>query len=121
MVITKEEIDLHCPREEYPFLHFIGALLGGAILIFCLLVFIYAPGRNIAKVGTVVDNTDYAIDLKGSNSYLLVLLDDGKLVTVGRPQWFEVSPRKTVVLEETSPLFLGGRHYSFYRKEAYNF
>jgi len=121
MDVTKEEIDLLYPQEEYLFLHYLSALIGAAVLLFCLFVFIFAPGRNIAKFGTVVDNTDYAIDLMKNDSYLLVLLDDGELVRVNKPNWFNLSPRKKVVLEETYPLFLGEKRYSFYSDQAYNF
>jgi len=114
--ITKEETDLFYNQEEYLLLHFICSLLGFFILIFSLIVFIYAPGKTIAKFGTVFDITDKNIGPTGKNSNLLILLDDGKLVKVPKPTWFNLSPQKTVILQETSSMFLGVKRYSFYNK-----
>ena len=106
------------PQDEYLILDVIGALLGGFILIFCLLIIIYAPGKTFARYGTIVKNKDYTTDLQENNSYLLVLLDDGKLVKVRKPHWFYLSKNKKVVLQEKSSIFWGYKRYSFYNEKG---
>jgi len=106
----KEKIGQLCFQEEHFFMHFINSLLGFFILIFSLCVFIYAPGKTLAKFGTVFDITE-------KNSNLLILLEDGKIVTIRKPFWFNLSNNKTVILQETSSMFLGVKRYSFYSKQ----
>jgi len=109
-----KEIDSFYSQEEYLLLHFICSLLGFFILIFSILVFIYAPGKTIAKYGTVFEISDKDVSVTYNNPNLLILLDDGRLVKVRKPIWFNLSKNKKVILKETSPLFLGIKRYSFY-------
>ena len=124
MVILKELIQkrtiLNDPQDEYLILDLICALLGGFILFFCLLVILYAPGKTIARYGTVIYKNNYTTDLKKKNSHLLVLLDDGKLVSVRKPYWFYLSKNKKVVLQEKSSIFWGYKRYSFYNEKRKN-
>ena len=120
MVITKEEIELQCPPKEYFLLEFIISLFGVFILIFSLLVFIYAPGKTVAKYGTVVDIHDYGIDLKEDSAHLHILLDDGGLVTVRKPNRVDLSKNKKVVLQETPSILGGVRRYRLYKERGSN-
>ena len=103
--------------DEYLILDFICALLGCFILIFSLLVLIYAPGKTLARYGTIINN-DFSIDLQVKSSYLLVLLDDGKLVKVRKPNWFYLSKNKKIILQEKSSIFWGQKRYSFYNEKG---
>lgn len=117
MVSTKDEIDLVSYPQEHSILFLINALLGFLIIAFSLLVLIYAPGKTIAKYGTVLDNADMTLGLAGENSNLLILLDDGQLVEVHKPNRFNLPKNKTVILQETTTMFLGIKRYNFYKNE----
>jgi len=117
MVTTKEEICKYYYKEEYLLLDVICSLLGVFMLIFSLLVLIYAPGKTIAKYGTVVDIHHYGIAQKINGSHAHVLLDDGELVTIRKTNWFNLSKNKKVVLQETSYLVGGVKRHSFYNKD----
>ena len=121
MVILKELIQkrtiLNDSQDEYLILDLICALLGGFILFFCLLVILYAPGKTLARYGTIINN-DFSIDLQVKSSYLLVLLDDGKLVKVRKPNWFYLSKNKKIILQEKSSIFWGQKRYSFYNEKG---
>ena len=54
---------------------------------------------------------------KGKTSHLLVLLNDGEAVKVSKPEWFVYSKNKTVILQETTSMFLRTKKYNFYDKE----
>jgi hypothetical protein len=116
MVTTEKEIAQHYHNEEYLLLHFLGPLLGIFMLIFCLLVFIYAPSKTIARYGTVVDIHDYGIALKGNESHVHILLDDGELVTLNNPKWV-ISENKKLILQEIKPFIWGVKRYDFYIKD----
>jgi len=100
--------------------HVANFLMGTFMVCFCLFVLIYAPGRSTARYGTVFDITDYTINQNGKETnmpVLSVLLDDGRVVEVHKPAWFHASQIKTVILQETSSLFFGLKHYSFYEDD----
>lgn len=119
MVTIKEEIDQYYPNEEYLLLDVICSLLGVFMVIFSLLVFIYAPGKTIAKYGTIIDIHDYVTALKTNKSNVHILLNDGKLVKVRKPYWFNLSKSKTVILRETSSLWGGFKRYGFYTEKDF--
>ena len=52
----------------------------------------------------------------GKTSKLLILLNDGKVVKVRKPEWYNSSKNKTVILQETTSMFLGIKRYAFYSK-----
>jgi hypothetical protein len=113
MLISKE-IEQHFPQEEYLLLNFTISLLGAFMLIFSFLVLIYAPGKTIAKYGTVVDINDYGIPLTGDSSHVHILLDNGELVTARKPDRIYLSENKKVVLQEMTSFFGGVKRYGFY-------
>jgi hypothetical protein len=112
---TKEEVDLFYYQEKHDVVPSICSLLGFFILVFCLLVFIYAPVKTIATYGIIVDIPGFTVTQKAKISNLLVLLDDGKTVRVRMPpKWFNFSKSKTVILQERTSMFFGIKRYSFY-------
>ena len=112
---TKEEVDLFFYQGEHDVVPPICSLLGFFILVFCLLVFIYAPVKTVATYGVIVDIPGFTVTQKAKISNLLVLLDDGKTVRVRMPpKWFNFPKNKTVVLQERTSMFFGIKRYSFY-------
>ena len=113
---VKEGVDLLFCQEEYDIVPFICSLLGFSILFFSLLVLINAPGKTIATYGMIMDFPSITLTQNGKTSNLLVLLNDGKAVKVRKPEWFNSSKTQTVVLQETTSMFLGIKRYDFYSK-----
>ena len=114
---AKEQADrFYCPKE-HDIVPFMLILLGASILVFILLVLIFAPGKTIARYGIIIDLPDTAMAQKGKTSHLLVLLNDGEAVKVSKPEWFVYSKNKTVILQETTSMFLRTKKYNFYDKE----
>jgi len=113
---TKEEVDLLFCQEEHDIVPFICSLLGFSILFFSLLVLIYAPGKTIAAYGIIIDMPGATLSQMGKTSKLLILLNDGKVVKVRKPEWYNSSKNKTVILQETTSMFLGIKRYAFYSK-----
>ena len=111
---TKEEVDLLFSQEEHDIIPFMRSLLGFSILFFSFLILIYAPGKTIARYGNIIDLPGTAVSQKEKTSNLLVLLNDGKVVKVRKPEWFYFSKNKTVILQETTSMFLGFKRYGFY-------
>ncbi len=114
---TKEEGVLFSYQEEHDIVPFMVILLGAFILVFILLILIFAPGKTIARYGIIIDLPDTAMAQKGKTSHLLVLLNDGEAVKVRKPEWFVYSKNKTVILQETTSMFLRTKKYNFYDKE----
>lgn len=114
---VNKEIDLLYHQEEYFITGVLGSFLGAIIVIFSLFILIFAPGKTTAKYGTIADITDKAREQIWHNENLLVLLDDGSIVEVSRPDWFKLTENRTVILQETSSMFLGIKRYSLYKKE----
>ena len=106
--------------EEHFIVPCICSLLGLFIVIFSMVVLFCAPGRTNAIFGTVFDPTNPETALTEGSADLLVLLDGGHLVKVHKPEWLHLSMNKTVILQETSPMFLGIKSYSFYNQEHLN-
>lgn len=111
-----KEIDVHYQAEN-DIAPFILSLMGVFILIFVLFTFIFSPGKTIARFGIVLDIPSKTIRQKAETTTFLVLLDDGKIVAVRKPKWFVHSKNKTVILQETTSMFLGTKRYSFYNEE----
>ena len=114
---AKEQVDRFYCQEEHEIVPFMVILLGAFILVCILLVLIFAPGKTIARYGIIIDLPDTAMAQKGKTSHLLVLLNDGEAVKVRKPEWFVYSKNKTVILQETTPMFLRTPKYNFYDKE----
>ena len=87
------------------------------MLVFILLVLIFAPGKTIPRYGIIIDLPGTEMTQNGRNSHLLVLLNDGETVKVHKPVWFDHSERRTVILQETTTMFLRTKRYSFYNEE----
>ena len=85
---AKEKVDRFYCQEEHDILPFMLILLGAFILVFILLVLIFAPGKTIARYGIIIDLPDTAMAQKGKTSHLLVLLNNGEAVKVRKPEWF---------------------------------
>lgn len=118
---TKEDTGLFNYRKGHEFLPFICSLLGFSIVAFSLFVLIYAPVKTIATYGIIIDIRSNSINPKAKIANLLILLDDGKVVDIRKPEWFNFSKNKTIILQETTSMFLGIKRYHFYNKErAYN-
>lgn len=114
---AKEQVDRFSCQEEHDIVPFMVILLGAFMLVFILLVLIFAPGKTIAIYGIIIDSPDTAMAQKGKTSHLLVLLNDGEAVKVRKPEWFFYSKNKTVILQETTSMFLRTKKYNFYDKE----
>jgi hypothetical protein len=114
---AKEQVDRFYCQEEHEIVPFMVILLGAFILVCILLVLIFAPGKTIARYGIIIDLPDTAMAQKGKTSHLLVLLNDGEAVKVRKPEWFVYSKNKTVILQETTSMFLRTPKYNFYDKE----
>ena len=92
-------------------------MLGAFILVFIVLVLIFAPGKTIARIGIIIDPPGTTIAQKEKTSHFLVLLSDGKAVRVRKPEWFVHSKKRAIVLRETTTVFLRTKKYSFYNDE----
>ena len=92
-------------------------MLGAFILVFIVLVLIFAPGKTIARIGIIIDPPGTTIAQKEETSHFLVLLSDGKAVRVRKPEWFVHSKKRSIVLRETTTVFLRTKKYSFYNDE----
>ena len=92
-------------------------MLGAFILVFILLVLIFAPGKTIARYGIIIDSPDTAMAQKEKTSHCLVLLNDGKAVKVRKPEWFVHTKKRSIILRETTTMFLRTKKYSFYNDE----
>ena len=111
---AKEKVDRFYCQEDHDIVSFMLILLGAFILVCILLVLIFAPGKTIARYGIIIDLPDTAMAQKGKTSHLLVLLNDGEAVKVRKPEWFVYSNNKTVILQETTSMFLRTQKYNFY-------
>ena len=113
---VKQKVDLLFCQKEYDIVPFICSSLGFSIFFFSLFVLIYAPGKTIATYGIIVDSPNITLTQNGKTSNLLVLLNGGKAVRVRKPEWLNSSENKTVILQETTSMFLGIKRYDFYSK-----
>lgn len=103
--------------EEHDIVPFMLTLLGAFILLFIIFVLAFAPGKTVARHGIIIDFPVTEMTQKGQTSHFLVLLNDGKAVKVGKPEWFVHSKRKSIILRETTTFFLRTKKYSFYDEE----
>ena len=88
---AKEKVDRFYCQEEHEIVPFMLILLGAFILVFILLVLIFAPGKTIARYGIIIDLPGTEMTQNGKNSHFWVLLNDGEAVKVSKPEWFAYS------------------------------
>ena len=77
---SKEQVDLFYCQDEHGNVHFMVILVGAFMLVFILLVLIFAPGKTIPRYGIIIDLPGTEMTQNGRNSHLLVLLNDGETV-----------------------------------------
>jgi hypothetical protein len=104
-------------HEDHDTVPFMVTMLGAFILVFILLVLIFAPGKTTARYGIIIDPPDTAIAQKQKTSHFSVLLIDVKALKVRKPEWFVHSKKRSIVLRETTTMFLRTKKYSFYNDE----
>ena len=97
----------------------IVTILAALILLFLVIVFCFAPGKNIPRYGIIIDPPVSEMAQNEKTSHFLVLLTDGQAVKVPKPEWFVHSERKTIIIQETTTMFLRTKKYSFYNEEKY--
>jgi len=106
-------------QEEHDIVPFMLTMLGAFILVFILLVLIFAPGKTIARYGIIIDLPVTEMAQKEKTSHFLVLLNDGTAVKVRKPEWFVPTKKRSIMIRETTTMFLRTRKYSFYNDEKF--